>query len=174
MTHPLDKFGHCPQCGSKAFEISSGRSKKCKDCGFEFYLNPAASVAAIIIDERGRMMLTRRAYEPAKGSWDLPGGFAEFDESLEEALRREIKEELGMELVETRYFTSLPNRYEYGGMTIHTLDSFFICRADTANKPQANDDVEACEWKEPQEVDTDKIGLESIRKAVEKYKAECG
>ena len=64
---------------------------------------------------------------PPKVLWDLPGGFAEFDESLEIALCRELHEELGLQLLPDAltYFTSRPNRYPFGGLTVHTLDAVF-------------------------------------------------
>ena len=49
--HPLEKFKYCPVCGSKHFEIHDEKSKKCENCGFEYYLNPSAATAAIILNE---------------------------------------------------------------------------------------------------------------------------
>ncbi len=68
----------------------------CESCDFEFYLNVAAAVAALITDEEGRLLVVVRAEEPRKGMWDLPGGFADPGESAEEALGRELAEELGL------------------------------------------------------------------------------
>jgi ADP-ribose pyrophosphatase YjhB (NUDIX family) len=79
---------------------------RCEACGFELYLNVAAAVAGLIRDERGRLLITVRGKEPGKGKWDLPGGFADPNESAEQALAREIREEVGLEVTAMRYFGS--------------------------------------------------------------------
>ena len=50
---------------------------RCEACGFELYLNVAAAVAGVILDERGRMVVLVRGKEPGQGKWDLPGGFVD-------------------------------------------------------------------------------------------------
>ena len=106
LTHPQQVFKFCPKCGSDHFRSKEDNSLQCDACGFRFYYNAASSVAAIILDEQGRLLLTRRAIDPFKGTLDLPGGFVSVDESSEEALAREIEEELGAEVLEYRYIRS--------------------------------------------------------------------
>lgn len=53
-------------------------------------------VGAIIHDDRGRLLLVRRATDPGRGRWSLPGGRVERDESDAQALRRELLEEVGL------------------------------------------------------------------------------
>jgi 8-oxo-dGTP diphosphatase len=55
-------------------------------------------VAAVIWNDRQEVLLIRRTKEPRKGQWSLPGGKVEFGESLEDALRREVREETGLEV----------------------------------------------------------------------------
>ena len=102
MEHPLHVFQYCPRCGSADFSVNDARSKRCGSCGFVYYLNPSASVACFIRDKEGHLLVVRRRCEPAKGTLDLPGGFAELDETLEEALQREVKEETGLTLTSYR------------------------------------------------------------------------
>ena len=90
MDHPLHAFQYCPRCGSADFTVNDARSKRCGHCGFVYYLNPSSSVACFIRDREGRLLVVCRRCEPAKGTLDLPGGFAELDETLEEALLREL------------------------------------------------------------------------------------
>lgn len=62
--------------------------------------HPAVTVDIVLLDTRGeipRVLLVRRAGSPFRGQWALPGGFVEIDESLEDAARRELKEETGIE-----------------------------------------------------------------------------
>ena len=56
------------------------------------------AVSAIIVDERGWVLLIQRGHEPAQGLWSLPGGSVEHGESMTQALRREVREETGLEV----------------------------------------------------------------------------
>ncbi len=159
-------FRYCPRCGGDKLYAASAKKFECPDCGFEFFLNTAAAVGALITDEEGRLLVTVRKGEPAKGTWDLPGGFVDPGESVEEAVRREIKEELGLDIVSARYFCSFANRYEFGGVIYWTVDLAYICEAGDASKAEARDDVEAVLFIPPAELVLEKFGLESVRKVV--------
>ena len=87
----------------------------CSSCGFVFYINAAAAVATFIRNEAGELLVCRRAKEPAKGTLDLAGGFVDENETAEEAVSREIAEELQAKITHAEYLFSLPNSYEYSG-----------------------------------------------------------
>ena len=74
--------------------------------------------------------MIERANDPGRGKLDLPGGFVDPKESAEAAIKREIKEELKIDIAEPRYLGSYPNIYEYGGVTYHTCDLFFYAKID--------------------------------------------
>jgi 8-oxo-dGTP diphosphatase len=59
---------------------------------------PVLGIAAVIWNDRREVLLIRRTKEPRKGQWSLPGGKVEFGESLEDAVRREVREETGLEI----------------------------------------------------------------------------
>lgn len=59
--------------------------------------HPVPAVAAIIV-EQGRILLIRRGKSPSFGRWALPGGKVEIHETLQAAVRREVKEEAGIEI----------------------------------------------------------------------------
>lgn len=67
MSHVLDKFQFCPVCGSNHFEINNIKSKKCKDCGFSYYLNPSSATVALILNSKEELLAVRRKKDPAKG-----------------------------------------------------------------------------------------------------------
>jgi len=79
------QFRHCPRCGASALERHSEKSVSCPACGFLFFFNIAAAVAALITDPEGRLLVTKRALDPAQGTLDLPGGFVDPHETAEEA-----------------------------------------------------------------------------------------
>ena len=91
--HFLDHFNYCPHCGSRHFAVNDFRSKRCADCGFTLYHNVSASTAAFILNDKEELLVCRRALEPAKGTLDLPGGFVDPNETLEECCLREIEPE---------------------------------------------------------------------------------
>lgn len=169
--HPLESFEYCPRCGAAGFGVWDDRAKHCDHCGFTYYMNSAASVVAVVINERRELLLSRRAFEPAKGTLDLPGGFVNLDESLEEAVRREFMEETGAEVEILRWLFSLPNRYTYSGLSIATTDSFFLCRLKEGAELRPSDDVAQLMWVPIEAIDPREVGLASIRRGMERIVA---
>jgi ADP-ribose pyrophosphatase YjhB (NUDIX family) len=177
--HPLEKFSFCPVCGSKNWVVNNEKSKRCEDCGFVYYANPSSATAAFIVrrcegaEVRGydgaELLVVRRAKEPAKGTLDLPGGFLDMYETGEEGILREIREETGLVLTDCRYLFSIPNSYDYSGMTIHTLDMFFRCDVDHDAAPHAADDAAECFWLPLDSIQPEEFGLTSIRQAVIRF-----
>lgn len=160
---------YCPRCGASPFAPQADHAFTCAACGLRFYLNTASAVAALIEDGEGRLLLIRRGREPARGTLDLPGGFVDQRESAEQALAREIREELKLELELCTYLGSFPNRYVFSGLTYHTLDLAFGCRVRDLSWLTPGDDAEACLFMAPADIDLADIGLESIRAIVAHY-----
>ena len=167
--HPLELFTHCPKCGSNRFTVNDEKSKHCADCGFTYYANPASATAAFIVRD-GCLLVARRAKEPARGTLDLPGGFADMYEDAEQGIIREIKEETGLDVTATPvYLFSIPNRYLYSGMTIHTLDMFFIAEVAPDAVPHPADDAAELFWIPITDVNPKDFGLRSISQAVDRF-----
>lgn len=160
-------FKYCPRCGSGNFERYNVKSKHCADCDFVFYLNPSAAVAAFILNQKGELLVCTRAKEPACGTFDLPGGFLDYNETAEQALAREIKEELGGEIATAKYLFSLPNDYLYSNLTVPTLDLFYLCSLKNDDGLHPADDVAEFQFLPLTTINPEKFGLNSIRKAVE-------
>jgi mutator protein MutT len=164
--HPLEKFRFCPSCGSSQWEINNEKSKSCASCGFVYYANASAAVAAFIQNSNGDLLVCRRAHDPAKGTMDLPGGFVDMNETIEDALRREIKEELNLTVTDISYFQSIPNEYLYSGMIIHTLDFLFRCRVEDFECMKAADDVSEAFFRSVNTISPQDFGLDSIKKGI--------
>ncbi len=169
MEHPLNQFNFCPKCGSAHFFVANGKAKHCQDCGFTYYFNPSAATVALIFNEQNELLVCRRASEPAKGTLDLPGGFCDLYETAEEGISREVKEETGLQVLETRYLFSFPNQYRYSDFVVHTMDLFFLCRVQTLESCQAMDDAAELRFIPLDEIRPESFGLGSIRKGVERF-----
>lgn len=167
--YPNNVLHYCPRCGSKNFNVLNVKAKKCDDCSFIFYVNPAAATAAIIRDTEGKVLFTRRAQDPCKGLLDLPGGFVDHDESVEMALTREIKEELNLNIASLKYWRSFPNEYLYSGMVYFTVDMIYICEVDSFDNISAFDDISSFEFLKPSKSIISEIGLASIKRVVDEY-----
>ena len=169
QNHPLHLFKYCPLCGSVHFQVNNSKSKKCYDCGFIYYFNSAAATAAFIVNQNGELLVAKRAKEPAKSTYDLPGGFADISETAEETIVREIQEETGLIVKNPVYLFSIPNIYVYSDMEIHTVDLFFEVYVDKDFPIQAADDVSELIWLKREEVNPQKFGLTSIKQGVTKW-----
>ena len=167
--HPLEIFKFCPKCGSENFEIHNALSRHCSDCGFTYYQNPRASTAAFILNSKGELLVVRRAKDPAKGTLDLPGGFVDNEETAEQGMVREIKEETGLTVSDMTYLFSVPNIYRYSGMDIHTLDLFYLCHVEDGTIARAADDAAEAIWLPLREVYVERFGLRSIRQAIHTF-----
>lgn len=64
----------------------------------EFPTAPIAGVGAVVLDRELRVLLVRRGQEPLLGEWSLPGGALELGERLEDGVRREVREETGLDV----------------------------------------------------------------------------
>ncbi len=90
---------YCPLCGRAALAdqpLEGRERRRCLECGFVLYENPASAAAGAVIDADGRVLLIRRAIPPFQGDWALPAGYQEIDEDPRTTALREIREETGI------------------------------------------------------------------------------
>ena len=89
----------CPLCGAGLVATPMGPDKRpemvCSGCGFIFYMTQKV-VAGTIPWQDGRLLLTRRAIDPAIGKWTFPGGYVDWGETVDAAALRETWEETGL------------------------------------------------------------------------------
>jgi len=130
-------FNMCPMCGSKKIENHKNKKWLCPECGFDLYCNVAAAVGVIIYDKHHNVLFEVRAKDPQKGFLALPGGFVDADESAEDAVVRECREEIGVEVTGVKFLCTNPNTYIYKNITYKTCDMFF-----TAELPEEFETIE--------------------------------
>jgi NAD+ diphosphatase len=167
--YPGKVFRFCPRCGSPEFNPENVKSLKCRECGFLYFINPVSAVTALIFDDEKRLLLTRRRHEPARGMLDLPGGFVDQGEKGEDALIREIREELNLTIDQYYFFGTFPNEYLFEGIVYFTLDIVFICKISNLNTLKPADDVTSCEFTPPEMINPDEIGLMSVKNIIQSY-----
>ena len=94
----MNRLKYCSSCGSKNTysNIDGNYRYNCQACHTIHYENPKPT-ATIICMNNNKILLAKRAFEPAKGEWGLPGGFMELNETLYEAAKRELKEETNLD-----------------------------------------------------------------------------
>ncbi|MGB7347625.1 MAG: NUDIX domain-containing protein [Pirellulaceae bacterium] len=160
-------YAFCPRCG-KASEKKSATPFRCASCQFSQFFGPVAAVGALIVDQQSKLLLVRRARDPGKGLWGLPGGFVDRGESVEQALAREILEETQLVMTACRLLTTGPNHYDYHGVVSQVIDLFFCCEvADRDVIVLADDELNDFVWAHPGPQHLDSMAFESNRKAIE-------
>lgn len=100
----------CGRCGIPVQEMPSERAKKCPQCDLTSYprLTPAIIVSVERTNASGKELLLAHNHRHPFGFYSVLAGFVEPGESLEECVRREIREEVGIEVKHIRYFGSQP------------------------------------------------------------------
>jgi ADP-ribose pyrophosphatase YjhB (NUDIX family) len=140
----------------------------CSDCGYTYFHNAAAAVAGII-EFNGGILLVRRNHEPRKGFWDLPGGFIDYNETAEEALVRELKEELSCSLVSYSYLCSCPNTYTYASVDYFTCDMIFVCSVDSGAPIVLNKEIMELACVKIPDIPWESLAFSSTRTALKHY-----
>ena len=162
------RFGFCPKCASSRVGKPTSRFHECPDCGFVLYQNIAAA-AALILECRGRLLVTVRRNDPGRDLLGLPGGFVDPGESAEDGLRREVREEVGWDVQQMRYFCSFPNLYPFRGITYDTLDLFFSAACAEEPPIQPRDEVKDLQWFPRAALPLERFAFSSMRKALTAY-----
>lgn len=165
------RFNYCPSCASPEIDVYMKNAIKCEACGYIYFHNTAAAVAAIVeIGEK--ILLVKRAKEPKAGFYDLPGGFVDYKETIGEAIVREVREECNLEITDLRYFGSFANIYNYCNVDYFTADAFFLCKPVNAKTLALSDENSGFVIVDARAVIMNTIAFDSIRAALEKYKSK--
>lgn len=154
MDHPtLKSFRYCPACGSSRVVKLNFKKIHCEDCQFSLYLNPAAAVSLILYNENDEILIATRAQNPGINLLDLPGGFIDPFETAETAAKREIKEELNIDIEHLEYISTEINIYPYNGVEYQTVDIGFACELKSDVKIVVDPELKKVEWLHYQHID---------------------
>jgi 8-oxo-dGTP diphosphatase len=139
----LAGWRYCPRCRAE-LDVSEG-SVTCTECSFEYYANPVPAVAALVEDADGKLLLARRAEEPDAGHWDTPGGFLEENEDALAALKRELREEAGVDVEPGSFFGTYVDYYGGNDESTPVLNLVWEARI-VGGELEPADDVAELEW----------------------------
>ena len=107
---------------------------------------PMVGVAALILNE-GRMLLVKRSKEPSKGLWSIPGGRLELGETIEQAVKREVLEECGVQIDIVRVIEVMDNiQHDDAGKVNYHFVLIDMLANYLSGEPKAQSDAEECRW----------------------------
>ena len=153
----MKPFKYCPSCGSsvdeptRVGEMTAAEETTCGACGHVWYRNPSPTAGAAIVRD-GKVLLSVRGRDPYKGKIDVPGGFLNVGETALEGLRREIDEELGVEIEVAMSDCLQAEPHRYGDEGTWTIAFGFHARL-VSGEPEPGDDVADLMWVEESELD---------------------
>jgi 8-oxo-dGTP diphosphatase len=154
----------CPVC-SGPLRHEPGKAE-CEQCGTPVYANPIPGSQALI-ERDGSILLGRRRDDPGAGLWDIPGGFVEEFEHPLDALRRELREETGLE-IETTEFLGLWMQ-PYDGRSVLSLT--WLARP-AGGEERAGDDLTELRWFGPDELPgADELAFETYVEILSLWRA---
>jgi ADP-ribose pyrophosphatase YjhB (NUDIX family) len=156
----LEEARFCPRCAAPA-TIDFPRSLSCPSCGYQWFSNPSPVAGAIPVEPDGRIWLLKRGIEPSKGLWTFPGGFVDLGESVEDAARREAREEMNIDLE----LTGLIGVYSRPQQRIVLV----VYRARPLGTPQTSDEATEVKAYRPDELPWDDLAFWSTEQALKDH-----
>jgi ADP-ribose pyrophosphatase YjhB (NUDIX family) len=160
----------CPLCGAGLVATPMGPDKRpemvCSGCGFIFYMTQKV-VAGTIPWQDGRLLLTRRAIDPAIGKWTFPGGYVDWGETVDAAALRETWEETGL----TVELGGLVGVYSYANAPVVIVVYRARVLGGALTLCHENDRLE---WVTPAEVPWEELAFPSTVAAMRDFLARPG
>ncbi len=168
---PREANKFCHRCGNK-LEIKE-ELLQCVHCGFKLYLNPIPCNGVIIENKKKEILLVRRKIEPKKGYWDVPGGFIQAGESLEHSVKREIMEELSVEVKMINIIGVYEDTYLFQEIVNPTL-GIIVTAKIVSGILKADDDVADFRFFPRNQVLKQPIGFHMVIKGLEDFLTKTG
>jgi 8-oxo-dGTP diphosphatase len=159
------EFKYCPVCGgtlhSKTLKPDEPERLVCAGCNFVFYLDPKV-VACSLVEMDGRIVLLKRAIDPQKGKWVLPGGYVDRGEEVRAAALRETLEECGLRI----RLKELLGLYSYPGKI--SVVVVYVAEA-LGGKLMVGDETAEAELYSPESIPWDEVAFQSTIDALKDY-----
>jgi len=158
-------YKYCSICGSLLKAKADG-DLSCTNCNFVNYRNPRPTVTGLVL-HKDRLLLTRRAGEPFKNWWDLPGGFLDRGETPRQCILRELKEETDLGIKIRGLFGIYPGTYPSSFDPFYILSIVYVATSPTRSL-QALDDVCESGWFERKDIPA-KIAFDSNQLIIKNF-----
>ena len=140
----MKRFKFCPRCGRELKPVENDLGAHCEFDNKTWY-RPMAPTAGCVIVRDGRALITQRARDPEKGKFDVPGGFLDPGEHPIDGLKREIREELSLEIDVSIDDCVQMVPHPYGDDGDEVLAIGFTARL-ISGEPSPDDDVADFRW----------------------------
>jgi NAD+ diphosphatase len=165
--NPTIAYKHCLLCGN-SLKVEGPRLLICSSCGHHHYINPSPCNGVIIENEKGEILLVERKVDPNKGYWDFPGGFIDPDEDLEESVKREISEELNVEIEMRSIVGFYHDTYIYQAVEIPTIN-VVVSAQITKGTPTPSDDIAGYKYFAKNEVLNLPLAFKNVKQGLTDY-----
>lgn len=166
MNESLLQF--CPRCGKLTAPYQKNL-RICITCKHKNYINPRPCNAVIFHNAENQILMIKRKIPPQKNKWDLPGGFINPGETLEKSVEREIQEELSLENINYRYFSSYYDSYTFEGVRYPTLCFIFSAFLKKSEKLTCADDAASYMWHSFEKIPFGAIAFKGIQQALSDF-----
>ncbi len=163
---PREAYKFCPLCGNNLNKQKE--SLQCEYCGFNYYINPFPCNGVIIQNEKKEILLVKRKFEPKKDYWDLPGGFIQMEENLEQSVKREVYEELSVKIEIIEIIGVYADTYLYQGITNPTIGIIVTAKIINGTLSPA-DDVADFKYFNRDQVGQQKLAFSAVKRGIEDY-----
>jgi len=160
------EYNFCPGCGHplEDRELFGRMRRVCPRCGFIHFHDPKVAVGVLVEDDRGRVLLVRRAVVPGRGLWGFPSGFMEYDEVPRVAAQREVEEETGLQVRIEELLDIVPM-----GGKLHRGIIILYTGKPVSGTLQPGDDVSEVRWFAADEIPYDELAFASARHLLEAW-----
>jgi len=172
LTNKEQRYHYCTKCGGKLAYRHIGEDRPrlvCEACQYVLYENPVVGVAAVVLNDRGQILLGRRTGGRYPGLWCIPCGYVEYEEDVYDAIRREFKEETNLDIEPVDVYAVLSNFHD---PEKHSVGIWFWSRV-ISGEPLAGDDLDQVAFFDladppPLAFPTDQVVIERLRDTTEK------